>query len=1243
MLVEIGRCWYRHSRSAQWSRLEKNAFLSQGILGMWRLGQGGRGKFSVRGQHPMKIQITTAPIDMTKIIGIDLGTTNSVVAIMEGGEPKVIINEEGSHLTPSVVTFTKQGEVLVGQVPKRLAIINPENTIHSIKRFMGRRWNEVQDEVKLVPYKVVRGANDAVRVVVRDKAYTPQQISAFILQKLKRAAENYLGEPVSEAVITVPPYFNDSQRQATREACEIAGLEVRRIINEPTAAVLAYAMDMKVDTIAAVYHLGGGTFDISILKVGNHVVEVMACAGDTYLGGDDFDQRIIDWLVRKFKKDQGIDLSHDPLAMQRLKEVAEKAKCELSTTVRTEISLPFITADASGPKHLLTTLTRSQLEQLLVDLVERTIGPCRQAMQDAGVTAKDVDEVIMIGGQTFMPRVQGVVNRLFGIEPTSPRNPDTMVAMGAAIQSHLLVHGTFDPEKKPESIAEERMQAAGRSGARELDLSNLGLHELSPALGQLTQLRRLNLSDNQLTTLPETLGRLTQLQWLSASDNQLTALPETLGQLTQLQELHAGCNQLTALPESLNKLTQLKALYLHDNPALGLPPEVLGPTAVEVIYDKAQLASPMSILAYYLSSRASQPLNEAKMILVGRGGVGKTSLVQRLVQGTFDPQKKKTDGIAITLWQVVIGQDRVRLNVWDFGGQEIMHATHQFFFTERSLYLLVLSAREGEQDANIEYWLRLIESFGGRSPVIVVINKIQEHPLDLNHRGLQEKFPTIRDFIFTDCEANIGIDKLQRAIERETNELEHLRDPFPASWYAVKNRLINLQENFIRYDRYQELCAAQGITETAHQETLVGFLHDLGIVVNFRDDPRLADTHILNPHWVTNGIYKILNAEPLMKKQGELGYLDLTSVLDPAVYPQGMHRFLLDLMQKFELCYEFYGSHGTYLIPDLLGKEEPELQEFAVEDALRFEYHYNILPEGLLPRFIVRSRGLNNNLPRWRTGAVLAFEGNRALVKADIQDRKVSIVVVGNPAGRRRLLAVIRSDFEHIHCSIARLQAAEKVPVPGSSGDGVDYATLLVMEEEGEAEYPVMVRGRLIKYKVSELLNGVEEAPLRPRKTEREATAGSREAVRVAFSYAHEDEELRDQLETHLKLLQRQGVISTWYDRKLKPGTTWHEGIDDNFRRADLILLLISADFINSDYCYEIELTTSLLRHEQGEARVVPVILRPCQWQDAPFGTLQALPEGGTAVTRWEDRDEAWSNVAAGIKQIAEDIRRPPV
>jgi molecular chaperone DnaK len=382
---------------------------------------------------------------MSKMIGIDLGTTNSCVAVMEGGEPKVIPNEEGARTTPSIVAFTKSGERLVGQVAKRQAITNPENTIFSIKRFMGRRFNEVNDEMKMVPFKVVQKGDDVV-VVAQGKEYTPPEISAMILQKLKKSAEAYLGETVTEAVITVPAYFNDAQRQATKDAGRIAGLDVKRIVNEPTAAALAYGLDKKKDETIAVYDFGGGTFDISILEVGEGVIEVKSTNGDTHLGGDNLDQRIVEWLISEFKAEHGLDLTSkgNEMALQRLKDAAEKAKIELSTTVETEINLPFITADASGPKHLVRKLTRAKLEQLVEDLVERSIEPCKKAMSDAGVTASQIQEVVLVGGQTRMPRIQELVKKLFGREPHRGVNPDEVVAVGAAVQAGVLTGDVKD-------------------------------------------------------------------------------------------------------------------------------------------------------------------------------------------------------------------------------------------------------------------------------------------------------------------------------------------------------------------------------------------------------------------------------------------------------------------------------------------------------------------------------------------------------------------------------------------------------------------------------------------------------------------------------------------------------------------------------------------------------------------------------------------------------------------------------
>src|ERR1043166_7740630 len=381
---------------------------------------------------------------MSKIIGIDLGTTNSVVAVMEGGEPVVVTNPEGSRLTPSVVAFTKTGERLVGQVAQRQAVTNPENTGFSLKRSVGRKYDEVSEEMKMVPYQVIRASNGDARVKANHKDYSPPEISAMILQKLKQAAEDHIGESVTKAVITVPAYFNDAQRQATKDAGQIAGLEVMRIVNEPTAAALAYGLDKKKDETIAVYDFGGGTFDISILEVGEGVVEVKAPNGDTHLGGDNLDQRVIDWIITEFRKSEGIDLGKDRMALQRLKEAAEKAKMELSTVMETDINLPFITADQTGPKHLQMKLTRAKFEQLVEDLLQKTVGPTKQALSDAGMDPSKIDEVVLVGGSTRIPKVQQIVKNLFGREPHKGVNPDEVVAIGAAVQAGVLAGDVKD-------------------------------------------------------------------------------------------------------------------------------------------------------------------------------------------------------------------------------------------------------------------------------------------------------------------------------------------------------------------------------------------------------------------------------------------------------------------------------------------------------------------------------------------------------------------------------------------------------------------------------------------------------------------------------------------------------------------------------------------------------------------------------------------------------------------------------
>ncbi len=616
-------------------------------------------------------------------------------------------------------------------------------------------------------------------------------------------------------------------------------------------------------------------------------------------------------------------------------------------------------------------------------------------------------------------------------------------------------------------IAEERILKALQSNARSLDLGGLGLMTLPPEIGNLTGLTGLSLFDNQFT----------------------------------------------ALPESLRGLKTLTELYLHGNDPLGIPPEVLGPTWREVVSGKSP-AKPADILDYYFRIRAARrPLNEAKLILVGRGGVGKTSLVNRLLFNRFDKDEKKTEGIRISGWKLRLrGSEDVRLNLWDFGGQEIMHATHQFFLTQRSLYLLVLEGRQGAEDADAEYWLKLIESFGAESedevsPVIVVLNKSAENPFDLNRRALRQKYPFIRDFIATDCAEGAGMNELRTAIDRETDQLKHLRAAFPASWFTVKDALSKLTEgrvrkSFLTFDEYRALCAEHGEKDHGAQDSLATHLHNLGIALNYKDDPRLRDMHVLNPHWVTNGIYKILNSPLLNRQNGEIRLGDAAQILNPPEYPRNMHRFLFDLMKKFQLCFSYPDDDTHYLIPELLDKQEAdEAAQFNPTECLNFEYRYPILPEGLLPRFIVRTHGLSTGLPRWRTGVILAFEGNRALVKADVQDKRVFIAVSGPAAGRRRLLAVIRSNFDGIHGDISKLRPEAMVPIPGKPQVVVRYTKLLALEEKGIASFHEELNNDVIELNVKELLDGIET--LVERNTRRARGSGQKEVTMIFQNGAH--------------------------------------------------------------------------------------------------------------------------------------------
>ena len=610
-------------------------------------------------------------------------------------------------------------------------------------------------------------------------------------------------------------------------------------------------------------------------------------------------------------------------------------------------------------------------------------------------------------------------------------------------------------------IAELPTEIGSLTNLTGLGLGSNRLTELPSEIGKLKDLAELDLDGNQLTELPLEMGNLTNLRWLALGSNQLTKLPTEISKLTNLARLFLSDNRLTELPTEIARLTNLETLHLEDN-QLPIPPEILEKTD-----------EPAAIINYYFKHMAAEkrPLNEAKMILVGQGSVGKTSLVKQLLGEGFDEHEDKTEGIDIREWEVRPDNERIRVNVWDFGGQEIMHATHQFFLTKRSLSVLVLDNRIGDEENRVEYWLKIIGSFGEDSPIIVVGNKTDQQALDIDRPGLRKKYPNIKAFLETSCEKGRGIEDLKKVISREIDALEHVHDQFLNTWFAVKARLERMEEDHISYTDYVGICNEHNVTDELSQRTLVGFLHDLGIVLNFQDDPRLEDTNILNPDWVTNGVYKILNSNELFQNKGILEWDMLDRILVGKEYPKQKYRFIMDMMRKFELCYKFdEPSDRKYLIPDLLPKGELATGDWT--GALAFQYHYNVLPNSIISRFIVRMQSFVQPDLYWRTGVMPAHEKNEALVNADIEDKKIFIWIRGPEHTRRDFLSKIRGQFDSIHDTISAIQADEKVPVPDHPEIVVDYKHLLRLQAMGESSF--VPEGLGEKVDVRRLLDGVE-------------------------------------------------------------------------------------------------------------------------------------------------------------------------
>jgi internalin A len=759
-----------------------------------------------------------------------------------------------------------------------------------------------------------------------------------------------------------------------------------------------------------------------------------------------------------------------------------------------------------------------------------------------------------------------------------------------------------------------------------MDLRRNHLTTLPAWIGELRRLQALYLERNpiQATVLPESLERLHDLSILALSKTGLTMVPEFIRHLNNLEQLYLAWNDLDELPSWLAELPRLRVLNVADNPRLGLPAEIVADGDAKQILD------------YYFRVKlgASLPLNEFKLILVGRGGVGKTSLVHRLVRNDYK-EFKRTPGIQITDWPVTIGKDDVRAHIWDFGGQEIMHGTHRFFMTERALYLLLISGREGTEDHDAEYWLSLVRSFAGQVPVIVLLHKSDDYPVELNRELLREKYGRELVFIETDSKSGRGITALREEICRQAGALPGLKAPWPREWRRVKEELPAAEKDWVTFDDFRAFCRDRGVAEASDQELLAESLHALGLMLSYQRDETLRGFGVLNPKWVTKGIYQMLNAPALREAGGKFTLDSFAQVLPTRTYPKRLHPFLLALMRKFQLCHPLDDENHLYLIPELLTKEEPaDLEEqFVPEQCLNFIYRYEaVLPEGLLPRFIVDTYVHRQPKLVWRTGVVLERANCRALVRGDVQGRTVTIRVAGVPNGRRELLGIIREHFERLHRSYAKLPVTEKVPVPGHPGSTVNYETLLKYERAEREEIAVEVGADLVDFDVKELLDGVD-IPGAPRAL----TFGKLvRRVPVFISYSHKDAVYYDQLREALVPFERTHELKVTSDRQIDAGQEWEHEIGREITRSAIVILLLSPSFIASKYAMEKELPAAMARQDRV---IVPIVVRPCRADKLELGAIQAILPGGKAVSQHKRRDDAWMEVTQHLDRVIARLR----
>jgi internalin A len=744
---------------------------------------------------------------------------------------------------------------------------------------------------------------------------------------------------------------------------------------------------------------------------------------------------------------------------------------------------------------------------------------------------------------------------------------------------------------------------------------------VTQAIGELRELRSLDICGNQLKSLPEEIGQLWQLEGFFASDNQLAALPQSMGDLTRLQTLSLQRNFLCSLPETLLRMVRLQQLDLRDNPSLPCPPEVL-----------ERFGDAPSILDYYFKVQGGRlPLNEVRLLLVGRGAAGKTSIARRLIDHRFVEGEPETKGVDIRPWKLKYSKDTLRAHVWDFAGQVITHATHQFFLSHRSVYVLVLTGREDTEKLDAEYWLRLIRAFGTEplsgqtSPVVVALNKWDQAECKVDRNALQEKYPFIVGFVETDCQSGRGIAELNKLIRETVDGMESVREAFPRAWFAIKEHLATMKEDYVSYGEFRTQCRELGEPDPGAQDSLASVLHRLGVALNYADDERLREATVLNPHWVTNGIYTLLRDAAC--ERGIMTLADVERVL-PQEKPE-MRRYLVELMRRFDLAFPLTETGDEWLVPQRLPPTQPKLgREWQEPGMTRLRYTYTALPEGLIPRFITRTYPLSEGQERWANGVVLVMDDARALVRADPSERCVTAVVSGSADGRRRLAGLVREDLRRIHADIRGLDPLEEMELEGKPGEWVRVQTLEADERKKQPSAAATREGTVTVNNTSELNRVSAPAARDP----------SQRKAKVFISYSSRDARQHDELTVRLKPLRSEGLVETWSDRCLVAGEEWDKNIRRELEEADVIVLLWSAQFEASDYIQGVEVKRAMERAKSGEAVVISIILEKCGWQKLA-GDYQALPPKGKPVRNTQPQRDAWYAVQEGLRKVLEKLR----